>query len=145
MKNLAYVKFEHGEAVTTRINKPVVKITKTAPKQTVRDEQYVVRIAVDNTGKVPVEKVRVAENVPASAEVQPITAGGVRMAQPQGQQWVWEIAKLMPGERQVHRIPHHRPRRRKTCSRSPISRPTRGFRTRPNQRRRCWCRACRSN
>ena len=99
VKNLAYVKFEHGEAVTTRINKPVVKITKTAPKQTVRDEQYVVRIAVDNTGRVPVEKVRIAENVPASAEIQPITAGGVRMAQPQGQQWVWEIAKLMPGER----------------------------------------------
>jgi len=99
VKNLAYVKFEHGEAVTTKINKPAVKITKTAPKQTVRDEQFVVRIAVDNTGKVPAEKVRVAENVPATAEVQPITTGGVRMAQPQGQQWVWEIAKLMPGER----------------------------------------------
>ena len=101
LKNLAYVRFEHGEAVTTRINKPTVKMTKSAPKQTVRDEQYVVRIAVDNTGKVPAEKIRVAENVPASAELEPITKGGVRMAQPQGQQWIWEIAKLMPGERKI--------------------------------------------
>ena len=99
VKNLAYVKFEHGEAVTTRINKPVVKITKSAPSQIVRDEQFVVRIAVDNTGKVPAESIRVAENVPATAVVQAITAGGVRTAQQEGQQWVWEIAKLMPGER----------------------------------------------
>ena len=101
VKNLAYVSFEHGEAVTTRINKPTVKITKSAPKQAVRDEQYVVRIAVDNAGKVPAEKIRIAENVPASAELEPITKGGVRMAQPQGQQWIWEFAKLMPGERKI--------------------------------------------
>jgi uncharacterized repeat protein (TIGR01451 family) len=101
VKNLAYVRFEHGEAVTTRINKPAVKVSKVAPKSTVRDEPFTVRIAVDNTGKVPAENVRVAENVPASAEVEPVTKGAKRSAQPDGQQWVWEIATLMPGERKV--------------------------------------------
>jgi len=101
IKNLAYVRFEHGEAVTTRLNKPAVRITKTAPQQSIRDESFIVRIAVDNTGKVPAEKVRVAENVPATAEVQPITKGGVRMAQREGQQWVWEISRIMPGERKL--------------------------------------------
>lgn len=101
VKNLAYVRFDHGEAVTTRIKSPSVKISKFAPKQSVRDESYLVRIAVDNAGRVPAEKIRVTENVPTSAEVVPVTKGGQRMTQPQGQQWVWEIPKLMPGERKI--------------------------------------------
>ncbi len=110
VKNLAYVHFEHGEAVTTKINKPAVKVTKFAPKQTVRDEPFTVRLAVDNTGKVPATKVRVVENIPASAEFVAMTKGAKRTdsrdapagtVAPNGQQWVWEIEKLMPGERRV--------------------------------------------
>lgn len=101
VKNLAYVKYEHGQAVTTRINKPAVKVSKAAPKQTVRDEAYSVRVLVENTGKVPAENVKVVENVPTSAEVELVTRGGVRSKQSDGQQYVWEIARLMPGERKV--------------------------------------------
>ncbi|MFM8271519.1 MAG: hypothetical protein ACKODX_04210 [Gemmata sp.] len=101
LKNLAYVKYEHGQAVTTKIGKPTVKVTKSAPKQTVRDETYTVRVQVENTGKVPAEGVRVLENLPASAEIEPVTAGAKRAQQAEGQQWVWEIAKLQPGERRV--------------------------------------------
>ena len=101
VKNLAYVRFEHGEAVTTRFNKPAVQITKIAPKQTVRDEQYVVRIAVDNTGKVPAEKLRMAENVPASAEVEPITKGGATHGAAAGAAVGVGDPELMPGERKV--------------------------------------------
>ncbi|MCE9561986.1 MAG: DUF11 domain-containing protein [Planctomycetes bacterium] len=101
VKNLAYVRFEHGEAVTTKIHKPAVRVTKVAPKQTVQDETYTVRVAVDNTGKVAAENIRLAENVPASAEVEPITKGAKKTQQPEGQQWVWEIPKLMPGERRI--------------------------------------------
>ena len=101
MKNLAYVKYEYGEVVTTKIAKPTVKVTKTAPKQTVRDTPYLVRVMIENTGKVPAEKVRVVENVPASAEVEAVTAGGKRTAQSEGQQWVWEIARLRPRERKI--------------------------------------------
>jgi uncharacterized repeat protein (TIGR01451 family) len=101
LKNLAYVKFEHGQSVTTKIAKPTVKVAKTAPKQTVRDEPFTVRVLIENTGKVPAEGVRVVENLPTSAEVEAITAGAKRVPQPEGQQWVWEIAKLQPGERKI--------------------------------------------
>ena len=101
LKNLAYVKYEHGQAVTTKIAKPTIKVAKTAPKQSVRDETYTVRVLVENTGKVPAEGVRVIENLPASAEVEAITAGAKRVPQAEGQQWQWEIAKLQPGERKV--------------------------------------------
>jgi uncharacterized repeat protein (TIGR01451 family) len=107
VKNLAYVRFEHGQAVTTKINKPAVKVTKIAPKQSVRDEPYTVRITVENTGKVHAEDVRVVENLPPTAEFEPITKGAKRTDKrdappgPEGQQWVWEIPKLMPGERKI--------------------------------------------
>jgi len=101
VKNLAYVRFEHGESVLTKIHKPAVRVTKVAPKQTVQDETYTVRVAVDNTGKVAAENIRIAENVPSSAEVEPITKGAKKTQQSEGQQWVWEIPKLMPGERKI--------------------------------------------
>lgn len=101
LKNLAYVKFEHGQAVTTKIAKPTVKVTKFAPKQTVRDETYRVRVQVENTGKIPAEGVRILENLPATTEMEPVTAGAKRVPQAEGQQWSWEIARLQPGERKV--------------------------------------------
>jgi uncharacterized repeat protein (TIGR01451 family) len=101
LKNLAYVKFEHGEVVTTKIDKPTIKVTKSAPKQTVRDEQYTVRVTIENTGRVPAEDVRVVENLPAATELEAITPGAKRLVQPEGQQWQWEVAQLKPGERKV--------------------------------------------
>jgi uncharacterized repeat protein (TIGR01451 family) len=101
VKNLAYVKYEHGQAVTTKIGAPTIKVTKAAPKQTVRDEQYTVRVAVENTGKVPAENVRVVENVPQSAQVEPVTKGAKRLPQAEGQQWEWVLPQLLPGERKV--------------------------------------------
>lgn len=101
LKNLAYVKFEHGQSVTTKLAKPTVKVTKSAPKQTVRDETFAVKLLIENTGKVPAEGVRVVENLPSSAEVEAVTAGGKKLPQAEGQQWAWEIPKLQPGERKV--------------------------------------------
>lgn len=109
VRNLAYVRFEHGQAVTTRLNKPAVRLTKFAPPHGVRDEPYTVRLLVENTGRVPATNVRLVENLPASAEVEPITRGARRTdrrdgpagADAEGQQWVWEIGRLAPGERKV--------------------------------------------
>ena len=102
LKNLAYVKYEHGQSVTTKIAKPTVKVSKTAPKQTVRDEPFTVRLLIENTGKTPAEGVRVVENLPTSAEVEPITAGAKRDDANRGPAvWFWEIAKLQPGERKT--------------------------------------------
>jgi uncharacterized repeat protein (TIGR01451 family) len=100
LKNLAYVRFEHGEQVTTRINAPKVKVGKTAPKQSLRDEPFTVRVMVENTGKVPAENVRVVEDVDHSAEVEAITTGAKR-TKADVNQWQWEVGTLMPGQRKV--------------------------------------------
>ncbi|MBY0458854.1 MAG: DUF11 domain-containing protein, partial [Gemmataceae bacterium] len=105
LKNMAYVQFEHGQAVVTRIGKPTLKVSKIAPKQTLRDEAFNVRVVVENAGKVPAENVRVVETLPASAEVEPLSPGARRAegqrAKAEGQQWEWEIPRLQPGERKV--------------------------------------------
>ncbi|MCS7021328.1 MAG: hypothetical protein NZU63_05835 [Gemmataceae bacterium] len=103
IRNLAYVSYEYGQAVTTRLRPPMLKVSKAAPRQIVRDEPGVVRIVIDNVGSVPVEQIRIVENVPASAEIEPLTGGGKRTNTPEGtptaQQWVWEIPRLWPGQR----------------------------------------------
>ncbi len=43
LKNVAYVRFEYGEVVTTKIAKPTIKVTKSARSKRVRDETYSVR------------------------------------------------------------------------------------------------------
>jgi uncharacterized repeat protein (TIGR01451 family) len=105
VRNLAYVSFEHGQAVTTRLRPPVLKVTKAAPQQAVRDEPIPIRIRIHNTGSVAVENIRLVENVPVSAEVEPITSGGQRSTpsgpDPSGQQWVWQIPRLLPGQQQI--------------------------------------------
>jgi uncharacterized repeat protein (TIGR01451 family) len=100
IENLAYVRFEHGEKVKTRINPPDVKVSKSAPKQTVRDEPYTVRVVVENTSRVHAEAVRVVENVEKSSDVEAITAGAKRTKADENQ-WAWEFPKLLPGEKRV--------------------------------------------
>lgn len=100
VKNLAYVRFEHGEAVTTRINRPAVKVTKAAPKESIRGEPFTVRVLVENTGKVPARQVRVVENVEPSAQVEAVTTGASRTKQGDNQ-WQWEVGTLMPGQRKI--------------------------------------------
>lgn len=100
VKNLAYVRFEHGEAVTTRINRPAVKVTKAAPKESIRGEPFTVRVLVENTGKVPATQVRLVENVEPSAQVEAVTTGASRTKQDENQ-WQWEVGTLMPGQRKI--------------------------------------------
>lgn len=100
VKNLAYVRFEHGEATTTRIARPGLKVTRSAPKQSVKDEPFVVRVLVENTGKVPAEKVKLVETLTATAQVQAVTTG-VKRTRPEDNQWQWELGTLLPGQRKV--------------------------------------------
>ncbi|QDU19537.1 DUF11 domain-containing protein [Urbifossiella limnaea] len=100
VKNLAYVRFEHGEATTTRIARPGLKITRSAPKQSVKDEPFTVRVLVENTGKVPAEKVKIVETLTATAQVQAVTTG-VKRTRPEDNQWQWELGTLLPGQRKV--------------------------------------------
>lgn len=100
VKNLAYVRFEHGEATVTRIARPGLKVTRTSPKQTVKDEPFTVRVLVENTGRVAADKVKVVESLTATAEVQAVTTGAKR-TRPDDNQWQWELGTLMPGQRKV--------------------------------------------
>lgn len=100
IKNLAYVSFEHGESVTTKINAPAVKVTKNAPKETVRGEPFTVRVVVENTSRVPVSNVRIVENVERTADVEAVTTGASRTKQDLNQ-WEWKVGTLQPGQRKV--------------------------------------------
>lgn len=100
VKNLAYVQFEHGEATVTRIARPGLKVTRAAPKQSVKDEPFTVRVLVENTGKVAAEKVRLVESLTDTAHVEAVTTGAKR-TQPERNQWQWELGTLMPGQRKV--------------------------------------------
>ncbi len=100
VKNLAYVRFEHGEATTTRIARPGLKVTRTAPKQTVKDEPFTVRVLIENTGRVAADKVKVVETLTATSEVQAVTTG-VKRTRPDDNQWQWELGTLMPGQRKI--------------------------------------------
>ena len=99
VKNIAYVRFEHGESVTTQIRKPALKVTKSAPKSSVRDEPYKVIIAVENTSRVPTANVRLTENVPSAAEFEAITTGAKK--DPKNNQLQWSLGTLMPGQRKL--------------------------------------------
>jgi len=98
VKNIAYVRFEHGEAVTTKIRKPALKIAKQAPKSTVRDEPFKVSIIVENTSRVATANVRVTENVPAAAEFEALTGGAKKNT---NGQWQWTLGTMMPGQRKL--------------------------------------------
>ncbi len=100
VKNLAYVQFEHGEATVTRIARPGLKVTRAAPKQSVKDESFTVRVLVENTGRVAAEKVKLVESLTDTAHVEAVTTGAKR-TQPERNQWQWELGTLMPGQRKV--------------------------------------------
>ncbi|MHB1426597.1 MAG: hypothetical protein ACYC3I_25835 [Gemmataceae bacterium] len=66
--NHAYVQFEHGLKVTTRIAKPSVQVRVTAPAQSILYQSMPFRIEVANTGDVALRNVVVTEELPAGLE-----------------------------------------------------------------------------
>lgn len=66
--NRAYVQFEHGQKITTRIAKPGVQVKVTAPAQAIRYESFQFRIEVVNTGAVPLRNVVVTDELPTGLE-----------------------------------------------------------------------------
>jgi uncharacterized repeat protein (TIGR01451 family) len=83
VQNRAYVQFEHGQKVTTRISslprsarqrgdariaKPSVRAKATAPPQAMRYEEITFRIEVANTGAAPLRGVVVNDELPPGLE-----------------------------------------------------------------------------
>lgn len=68
VQNRAYVQFEHGQKVTTRIAKPSMSVKVTVPPQTILYQSVSFRIEVANTGAVPLRNVVVTDEIPAGLE-----------------------------------------------------------------------------
>jgi uncharacterized repeat protein (TIGR01451 family) len=68
VQNRAYVQFEHGQKVTTRIARPSVQVKVTAPNQAIKYESILFRLEVINTGSVPVRNVVITDELPAGLE-----------------------------------------------------------------------------
>lgn len=64
IQNRAYVQYEHGQKVTTRIAKPSVRAKVTAPGQAIRYEEITIGIEVANTGTTPLRDVVVTDELP---------------------------------------------------------------------------------
>jgi uncharacterized repeat protein (TIGR01451 family) len=90
----AYVSFEHGQQVKTRINAPKLKVRTDAPKQAVVGQSIPVRVTVTNDGRVPIQNVKLTENISAGFEFARET-GGEATKNPL--QRVWEVGVLPPG------------------------------------------------
>ena len=63
IRNQAFVSFEHGQAVLTRIDKPKLQVTMQTPKQATTGDPIPVRVEVVNTGRVAINDVELIEDV----------------------------------------------------------------------------------
>jgi uncharacterized repeat protein (TIGR01451 family) len=91
----AYVSFEHGQQVTTRINAPKLKVKTDAPKQTTVGSPVPVRVVVTNDGRVPEQNVKLTGNISKGCEYDRDAGGDAVKGNPL--QRVWEIGTLAPG------------------------------------------------
>ncbi len=101
----AWVSFEHGQCVQTRLDQPGVTITKELPKQTVLFDMLVGRLRVTNPGKVPVTNVRVVETLQEGLEFAEVIpeklragAGLAYTTNAQRTQRTWILGMLRPGQ-----------------------------------------------
>lgn len=90
----AYVSFEHGQQVVTRIAAPKLKVRTEVPKQAVVGNTVPVRVVVTNEGRVPVENVKLTGQISDGFDFDR-DAGGEKTKNPR--QRVWEIGTLPPG------------------------------------------------
>jgi uncharacterized repeat protein (TIGR01451 family) len=96
--NKAFVSFEHGQEVDTRVDKPKLAVRKAAPKQAVGGDPIRVQVEVTNNSKVAVSNVRLVEDV--SAGFRYTADGDAERGKTDGQR-VWNIGTLRPGERKL--------------------------------------------
>lgn len=94
----AYVAFEHGQAVVTRVDKAKLSVRKAAPKSAVSTDPVTVRVEVTNPGKVAVANVQLVEDISKGFEFARDTEGEKGTVP---EQRVWQVGTLRPGERKV--------------------------------------------
>ncbi len=97
IKLTAYIAFQHGQQVLTRLTKSTLQVRQTAPSGAVIGETVAVRIDVTNTGRVDATDVVVTETLPEGySHDAPANADN-----PAGKK-VWNVGTLRPN--QTHSI-----------------------------------------
>ena len=94
----AFVSFEHGQAVLTRIDRPKLSVRKAAPEKAAVGDRIPVRVEVTNTGRVPLAGVELVENVTKGFSFA-ADADGERTNDPN--QRLWKLGTLAPGQRKL--------------------------------------------
>ncbi|MGL4423697.1 MAG: hypothetical protein ACRCZF_23775, partial [Gemmataceae bacterium] len=59
----AYVTFEHGQQVVTKLNKPKLKVRTQTPKTALAGDSIPVRITIINEGRVAINEVKLTTNI----------------------------------------------------------------------------------
>ncbi len=68
VQNCARVQFEHGQCVTTRIQRPALSLRKTGPDQAVLYDALTYRLELTNTGTAPLSEVVLTDRLPDGLE-----------------------------------------------------------------------------
>jgi uncharacterized repeat protein (TIGR01451 family) len=93
VKNSAYVQFEQGQTVATRIARPRLQVRATAPAQAFLHDSITFRLEIANTGSTPARDVVVTDELPAGLEF----VKGQPYPKPE-QPLTWKLGNLAPGQ-----------------------------------------------
>jgi uncharacterized repeat protein (TIGR01451 family) len=92
--NIPRVRFEHGQSVTTRINRPAVQIRKTGPARAALHDMVTFHLEVTNSGRARATSVVVTETLPEGLEFFESKPAETKGAKP----LVWELGTLEAGQ-----------------------------------------------
>jgi uncharacterized repeat protein (TIGR01451 family) len=95
----AFVKFEHGQAVTTELEAPKLAVKKFAPEKANANEPITVRVEVTNTSRVTVKDVDHVEDISPGFEFIADDASDATPGNPL--QRTWRIKELGPQQTKV--------------------------------------------
>jgi uncharacterized repeat protein (TIGR01451 family) len=93
VQNSAYVQFEHGQTVKTRIAKPGVRVRATAPAQALLHDPIIFRLDVTNTGPATAKDVVLTDELPDGLQF----IDGKPSPKPE-KPLTWKLGDLPPGQ-----------------------------------------------
>ncbi len=89
--NSAFVQYEHGQTVKTRISKPGLRLKATAPAQAILYESIPFHIDITNTGTAPLRNVVLTDELPTGLEF----VSGKPEPKPE-KPLTWKLGDLLP-------------------------------------------------
>jgi uncharacterized repeat protein (TIGR01451 family) len=93
VNNVARVQFEHGEQVTTKLQRPQLRVQHYGPTHTHENDAMNIRLVVENTGVVEVKNILVTEQLDDGLDHEGNNTGSQR-------ERPWKIDSLQAGKKQ---------------------------------------------